>query len=208
MKKTKKIKEDAVVGGGACDGDSIAPAGAVSNSDILGPCHHDNSGGFLDKDCNHVPSYMGGGKPLSRYTMNGGKKKKKHPYEKGMKVMNEAEFTQKMILSIHKVSEEVIKRFLETHWNFSKLSIQRIVSIAYYPPTKTIFIKVECKDGKRLRMFYVNADFQKNKFVTRSAQIYNTSEIKAEYKKISNMYADYDHSATEKFSLWVIWGER
>ena len=82
---------------GAEGGFGPPPGGAIPSGDVLGPCHHEDGGGFLHGKCFHVPFPV---MPVLRrygWTTSAKKAKKnaktyKNPYAKGMKtIVAEAE---------------------------------------------------------------------------------------------------------------------
>ena len=215
----KKVYEDAVMAAGdtgAAVGD-IAPASSASagdadivpsngsmttTDDVLGKhCDH-HKDGYLGFGCFHVPARAKHEIPSKK------RKGQKNPYTKGMKVLTDAELSRDIILDIHKVNEQVLIQFLQSNWNFEKTPVKEVVSIAYYPPNNTFFIKAKCNDNGHDRMYYVQADFKNKKFVPskQSLQVYNTAEMKQEFKKIHTMSKGISKEV-DRWSLWVIWGD-
>lgn len=128
--------------------------------------------------------------------------------DKKLKVLTDAELSRDIILDIHKVDEYVLQQFLQSNWNFEKTPVKEVVSIAYYPPNNTFFIKAKCNDNGHDRIYYVQADFKNKKFVPskQSLQVYNTAEMKQEFKKIHTISKDISKEV-DRWNLWVIWGD-
>lgn len=196
MIDVKKVYEDAVVGAGlaAMAADVQAAPGAISDVDILGHCDHNKEGGYMKDGCFHLPK---GAMPLQKRDdeIFAGKKKKnqKNDYIKGMKVINEAELDRDTILAIHKVKESALRNYILKFFKDEIYDGMYVQAIAYFPPAKSFFIKVE-NDGK---WSFVNLDFKNGKFViTDDLNVYTSQDIKREYldKVGSNM------------KVWVVWG--
>lgn len=220
MNKRAKLDEDAVMAAGDCAapiGDVSAPADSAdtdvvakgtSADDVLGKdCDHHKEG-YMSTKCFHIPSnIIGRGKLLKRAEIQAGKKKKKkdhkNPYEKDMQIISEAELTREMILGIHSVPEEKIAAFIRRNWKIADDEIE-VVSIAYCPVNKTIFIKFKSQTKKTQ---FVQADFNGKKFSPVDDRIYSTAEVKREFKKILDMVGNSPaNNGSDDIKLWVIWG--
>lgn len=211
MKRQKKVDEDAIVAGGAAaasapaGGDVMSPSDSIagqmhgngiSAGDVLGHCDHKKDG-YMGKNCNHMP------KPLKLSTDGTKRKKKRTPYEKGMKILTDAELDRNTILAVHKVPEEVIIDFILRNFDMKAKYVQ---AMAYYPITKSVFIKFMSSNNKSQ---YVNVDFNGKRFIpTDDKMIYNATEAKNAFHKILSMSGNNPKNyGSENMELWVIWGD-
>lgn len=165
-KKSKVVKEDAIVAGDAAPTGEIQstgnPAstlnagfmkpGKISTKDVLGKCDHGKNG-FMSKDCFHVPAKVK--TPLKRWEIaNSGSKRrrqKKYAYEQGMKVVTdlfEADMKmfdkQKIMKRLSKIastvkSERDVKKAAIT-FDRKKNDVLDKMQDSKYAQTKQLFI--------------------------------------------------------------------
>ena len=70
-KEDEEVKEDEMVAAAPSASDMVSGPKGTTAGDILGKCSHGSKGGFMSKDCNHIP------KPLSLEPMKRTRKNKK-----------------------------------------------------------------------------------------------------------------------------------
>ena len=101
-KENDEVKEDEMVTATPPASDMVSSPKGITAGDILGKCSHNSKGGFMSKDCNHIP------KPLFLEPMKRTKKNKKQK----IYLVTDAELDRKTILSLHEVPEKTIAAFI------------------------------------------------------------------------------------------------
>lgn len=204
----KKIFEDAVMAaGGEVGGDVVAPGAGIGANDVLGHCDHKSDGYLGGGDvagCFHIPSKCK--VPFRREPCYGGSKrgkKKRTPYEVGMKVLTDAELTRDMILNLHKVPEETIAAFIQrSHKEIEKVKVDAIM---YHPVSTKLFAKVRCAGRTYFSMF--DFDEAKKKFINTDGHRYTPSEAKKKFEEILDMEGNTPNNVgSDDMKLWCIWG--
>lgn len=204
----KKIFEDAVMAaGGEAGGDVVAPGTGIGANDVLGHCDHKSDGYLGGGDvagCFHIPSKCK--VPFRREPCYGGSKrgkKKRTPYEAGMKVLTDAELTRDMILNLHKVPEETIAAFIQrSHKEVEKVKVDAIM---YHPVSTKLFAKVRCAGRTYFSMF--DFDETKKKFINTDGHRYTPSEAKKKFEEILDMEGNTPNNVgSDDMKLWCIWG--
>lgn len=219
----KKIFEDAVMAaGGEAGGDVVAPSAGIGANDVLGHCDHKSDGYLGGGDvagCFHIPSKCK--VPFRREPCYGGSKrgkKKRTPYEAGMKVLTDAELTRDMILNLHKVRERAIRAFILNWWGPSTGSELSdaiwIQAICYHPISQCLFIKVQDSGNNKTWFCVADFDEKKKKFIPtkneeyRFKDIMTATEARAEFKKILDMKGNSkENKGSDDLRLWLIWGD-
>lgn len=217
----QKVFEDAVCSGDAAPvGDVVAPGPGIGANDVLGHCDHKSDGylgGSGPEGCFHVPSKCK--VPFRRDICNGGskKKKKKTPYEVGMKVVTDAELNRDTILKFHKMSELSIRNYVMSNFGGPGSELTDacyIAAVCFYPPTGDLFIKVV--DAGSNKTFFCVADFDPKalKLVPpkgnnpKFADLMTATEAKKEFENILHMQGNLpSNKGSEDMKLWVIWGD-
>ena len=200
-KKEKDIDEDEMVAA------SPAPSGIVNGAgttagDVLGHCDHSDHGGFLGKDCFHIPKPVFK-KPLRRFDVPGGKKRKKKLF-----YLVDAELDKNTIKSLRHVDHNVIADFIRRNFGFASDNEIFVETIFYYPVTKTFFLKFNV-DGK-LKDFYINFDFDSTtkKFKLINKNIMQLAQAQEEFRKILNMKDNSPSNVgSDDMMLWIVWGK-
>lgn len=130
----------------------ISNATGISSSDVLGKCDHENGQGYLGQGCFHIPSKVC--VPLHRWEIgNGGStrkttkkgKKKKTPYEKGMKVVvdmfNETEESSLVPVFVYGITPDkcakILDKVTDLNPNYDKTQFMKYFS-------NTLSKKYEC----------------------------------------------------------------
>ena len=141
-------------GGGASTaigGDGVASSG-ISSSDVLGHCDHESGQGYFGPDCFHIPHRaivpfhrweIGNGGSIRKTTKKG--KKKKTPYEKGMKVVidmfNESDVSSIDPIFVYGITPDQCVAILDTIENANP-HYDRMQFMKYLD--KTSSVKYEC----------------------------------------------------------------
>ena len=172
-KEDEEVKEDEMVAAAPSASDMVSGPKGTTAGDILGKCSHGSKGGFMSKDCNHIP------KPLSLEPMKRTRKNKKQK----VFLVTDAELDRKTILSLQDVPEETIAAFIQkAHMETKDVEV---IAIMYYPVSKKFFAKVKCAG----RVFFSLFDFDeaKKKFISTDEHRYTANEAKAKFDEILNM---------------------
>lgn len=192
-KEDEEVKEDEMVAAAPPASDMVSGPKGTTAGDILGKCTHGSKGGFMSKDCNHIP------KPLSlEPKKRTGKNKKQKIY-----LVTDAELDRKTILSLHEVPEETIAAFIQkAHMETKDVEV---IAIMYHPVSKKFFAKVKCGGRSFFSMFDFDAD--KKKFVSTDGHRYTAKEAKEKFNEILNMVGNSpNNKGSEDMKLWVVWG--
>ena len=193
-KEDEEVKEDEMVAAAPSASDMVSGPKGTTAGDILGKCSHGSKGGFMSKDCNHIP------KPLSLEPMKRTRKNKKQK----VYLITDAELDRKTILSLHEVPEKTIAAFIQkAHMEKREIKVNAIV---YYPVSKKFFAKVKCAG----RVFFSVFDFDeaKKKFISTDEHRYTANEAKAKFDEILNMPGNSPaNKGSEDMNLWIVWGK-
>lgn len=192
-KEDEEVKEDEMVAAAPSASDMVSSPKGTTAGDILGKCSHGSKGGFMSKDCNHIP------KPLQLEPMKRtGKNKKQKIY-----LVTDAELDRNTLLSLHEVPEETIAAFIQKAHKEPK--DVEVIAIMYHPVSKKFFAKVKCGGRSFFSMFDFDAD--KKKFMNTDGHRYTAKEAKAKFNEILNMPRNNpDNKGSAYMKLWVVWG--
>lgn len=194
------LAEDAMISAPTTSGaGEVVQSQGTSAGDVLGNnCDHEHDG-YLSTKCFHVPSRCG--KLMKRIDP----KKKKNPYcqNSTLTVLNDAELNRSMLNSLHMMKEDDISHFIFD--TYKKLPTE-IESIAYFPKTKSLFIRFSAAINATTHTnhYYVNVDFDGSKFIPISKDIMTKNQIIREYMSMNDDPTKNLNLA--QWKIWVVWG--
>lgn len=194
IKNKSKVKEDQMVAPMQPASDIVSGPKGITADDVLGKCSHEKHGGFMSKNCKHIP------KPILVQPMCRLKKNKKHK----IFLMTDAELNKKTVCSLFEVPEDAINSFIQKAHN--EKNKVKVLAIVYYPVAKTFFAKVKCEGNT----FFSTFDFDTNKkrFICVDKHKYTAEEAKEQFNKILNMPGNNpNNKGSENMQLWLVYGK-
>lgn len=210
LQREKAVKEDGEIAAGpapaAGAGDVISQPTGTTAADVLGPCDHNHSGGFMGKDCNHLP------KPMMLEPMRRINKRKKRKSKYGV-ILSDAELDRDMILALHSIDELQMQDYVLDNFG-DDFSIRiHVEAVVYNPKSGFLFLKVrDLKKFGSSAVKYCIADFdiEAQKLVVPSnadaslLQAMTSAEAK---KALKDIVASIGHHSEDGMKLFVVWGD-
>lgn len=179
QEKAVKKEDEMVAAAPAPASDVVSPSTGTTAADVLGPCDHNHSGGFMSKDCNHLPKPMML-EPIRRYKKSKKRKRKLYQF-----AVNEADDAS-MLKKFQKLTDDQICSLVDKQFGISFYDIHEVISAAWCHETREIYLKLSVYEDKGdFKTRFVTFKIDGSKFAA-SGKVMDKKEAKSSFKKKEN----------------------